>query len=557
MRIVYRFLILLTLISSSLFALSDKELAISIDLSGKQRMLTQKMTKEAFLIKLKIDTEENRKRLSKSSELFDKTLKGLMQGDQSLKLVPIKSEEIQKQLKKVEKLWIPFHKEIKNVITGKTDKSTYETLESQNITLLKTMNRAVYMYAAQNKGFSKLTLANDINLAGKQRMLTQKMGKDLLLANNNIKSKTYKEDFKDSRKLFTVTLKGLFKGDKELNLKGTNLPKIVNQLKIVQKQWEVLQPLLDKALEGKDVSKAISGLDAVLVEMNKAVILYTQSLNRQKQRLQFSSLVNSFINNNKILKKRVNLSGKQRMLTQRIAKLSILVNSDIDKKENAKRLAKFSNLYNKTLVAFKKGDKELGLVPSKNSAVDKQISVIEKIWETFYGHVKKIIDGKDSDGKSLAYIIDNNEKLLKASDDLVKAYEKSNTSQNYLEKSRLRIVNVAGRQRMLTQKMTKEKLLIAEGHSEYSDKLKATIELFDKSLYALINGDSDQMIVKPTDKKIKAQLMKVEKMWKRLKPLYEKEKLSKKEMMVIIEQNPLLLKEMNKAVNMSETSVEY
>ncbi len=550
-------LVSLLLFSSSLFALTDKELAISINLSGKQRMLTQKMTKESFLIRSNIDKKDNIEKLRNSSKLFNKTLEGLMNGDSSLQLIAIKNSDIQKQLRKVETLWKPFYKEIKVIISGKANNNSYNILEKNNITLLKEMNKAVNMYSSQNKSSGKFTLANDINLAGKQRMLTQKMGKDLLFIYNKIKTKQYLTDFKKSKKLFSKTLKGLFYGSKSLHLTGTELPQIVEQLKVVEKLWKEHQPILNHTLKGKDLEKEIAGLDNILVEMNKAVILYTKSVNRQKQRLKFASIINSFMNKNNMLKRLVNLSGKQRMLTQRMTKLSLLVSSDINKKDNIKKLKKFSSLYNKTLIAFKNGDKELNCIPIKNKSINKQINVIEERWNVFYKNIENIIYGKDKDGSSLKYIVNNNEELLKVSNELVKRYEKANKSQNYLDRARLHIVNIAGRQRMLTQKMTKEKFLISKGYKEYIPKLEKTIKLFDNSLNSLIDGNSKEMIEKPTNKKIKKQLEKVSSIWIKLKPLYIKNKLSSKEMAIIIKENPILLSEMNKMVKMSEIEIEY
>jgi hypothetical protein len=545
------------LFSTSLLALSDKELAISINLSGKQRMLSQKMTKESFLIRSGIDKEANINKLTKSSQLFDKTLKGLIAGDKSLNLVAINNPEIQGQLKKVETLWTPFYKEIKAVILGDAKQSSYDMLEQNNIALLKEMNRAVGMYASSNKGKNKLALANDINLAGKQRMLTQKMGKALLFASNGFKKKEYISDFKKSQKLFGETLNGLFYGSEILHLMGTKLPKITAQLKEVERLWKAHQPILEKALKGKDMKKAIAGLDTILVEMNRGVFIYTQSINRQKQRAKFASLIGSFMNKSNILKKRVNLSGRQRMLTQRMTKLAILVGANIDAKENSKRLIKFSDLYNQTLLAFKGGDKKMGCIPTNNKEIKEQIDIIEKEWKPFYAKAKLIASGKDSEGKALAYMVSKNENLLKISNELVKRYEKSNRSSNYLDKARLHIVNVAGRQRMLTQKMTKEKLLIAKGDGAYTSKLQKTIKLFNDSLNALIKGNANQNIVKPANKKIKKQLALVEGIWKILKPLYEKAKPSGAELKTIIKQNPILLAEMNKMVKMAEVEIEY
>ena len=547
----------LLLFSSFLFAISDKDLAVSINLAGKQRMLIQKMTKEAFLIHANLEKEKNIDNLKNSSQLFDKTLKGLMVGDKSLNLVPIKEESIEKQLKVVDSLWQPFYKEIKSILSGDAKESSYEFLEKNNMKLLNEMNRAVGLYSSQNKQNSKLKLANDINLAGRQRMLTQRMAKDLLAISNNLDKEAHIKDFKEARELFTNTLKGLKNGDKKLNLVGTKLPKIVAQLDVVSKEWKEAQPLLDSALKGKDEEKAIAKLDNILVEMNKAVTLYTKSVNRQKQRLQFASILNSFMNKNKTIKKRVNLSGRQRMLVQRMTKLSLLISSNINPKTNREKLIKFSKLYDKTLNGFKNGDKDLGCSPTKDKEILKQIEVVQKEWKPFYKNIKVIIDDKDKDKKALSYLVSNNEKLLKASNDLVKLYEKSDKSDNYLEKAKVHIVNVAGRQRMLSQKMTKEKLLFIQGKKEYKDKLKNTVKLFDDSLNALINGDEKQHIIKPTNKEIKAQLEKVAKIWSKLKPLYEKEKPTPKELAIIIKENPTLLAEMNKMVEMAEVAREY
>jgi len=110
---------------------------------------------------------------------------------------------------------------------------------------------------------------------------------------------------------------------------------------------------------------------------------------------------------------------------------------------------------------------------------------------------------------------------------------------------------------MLTQKMTKEKLLLIKGNNEYKSKIKKTIKLFDNSLNALINGDSKQIIVQPTNKTIKKQLAKVASIWKKLKPLYKKSKVTRKELLTIIKENPILLFQMNKMVKMSEIEIEY
>ena len=273
--------------------------------------------------------------------------------------------------------------------------------------------------------------------------------------------------------------------------------------------------------------------------------------------LDFSSLVNDFMEEDNILKKTINLSGKERMLTQKMTKLALQSTLNIQQDESRKALKKVADLYAKTLTGFKNGDSDLGLEATTNKKVKEQIAIVEKAWKPFYEAVNKIVEGKDKDGKALDYVVKNNEKLLKLSNNLVEAYESSNTSINYLEKARLHLVNVAGRQRMLTQKMTKEKLLLLKGENSYATKLAKTIKLFDSSLTALIKGDKSQNITKPTNEKIIKQLKVVSKLWEELKPLYEKKKNSPKELATIITKNETLLKEMNAMVKMAEKEAEY
>jgi len=543
-----KILIFITLSMNMLFGLSSQKMAESINSAGKGRMLIQKMTKEALLIKSNLDKEKNLNNLKNSSEEFN---------DIFSNLPTLENRNIEKELKVINSLWSEFYKNIKIILENKADKNSFEFLEKNNMKLIAEIDKLIKLYIKENGVDNKLTLANDINLAGKQRMLTQRMVKDLLAIKNDFNKQKHVKDFKESQELFEKTLNGLLHGDKSLHLHGTNLPKIVNQLKIVKKEWDGAKPIFKKALEGKYIKEAIGKLDAILKEMDRAVTYYTKSINRQKQRMKLASILGSFMNKSKILKKRVNLSGRQRMLVQRMTKLALLIESNIDKKENIKKLKEYSTLYDKTLKAFENGDKDLGCIPANNENIIKTIKNVKEAWVPFYANIQKIIEQKDKNKSAISYIVKNNENLLKLSDNLVKAYEKSNKAQNFLEKARVHVVNVAGRQRMLTQKMTKEKLLVEQGKKEYKEKLEETIELFDTSLKDLTNGNLDKSILKPTNEKIIKQLEVVNRIWKKLKPLYETDNLSKKELNKIIEENPILLKEMDKMVKMAEVEMEY
>ncbi len=552
---IKKIFILLLLLPSLSFALSNKELATTINLAGKQRMLSQKMTKEIFLIKSGIDKDKNIKQLKKSITLFNQILNGLIKGDKQLNLVAIKDLDIQNQLKDLEKIWKKFHKDIKQ--------KDYKSISKINLQLLKKTNKIVEMYVKKGGEFnSKSNLTNDINLAGKQRMLTQKMAKEILLIINDIDKKKNKQNLKATTLLFDKILKGLQNGDNSLNLKGTNLTKVKKELKIAQQKWENLKPSLNyKELkrDRKKLKKSIFELDSLLAQMNTIVSLYENSIKKEKLMKKLSAIVGNFMELKSEKNHVINLAGKQRMLTQKMSKLSLLIASNIGVKNNKEELHKASMLYNKTLNGFIKGDKDLQLKPTTDKNIIKQLKLIQTKWKPFYKHIQNIGNNKKIDPKDILFIASNNENLLKISNTLVQLYKKNKNFDGYMDVVRTQIIDVAGRQRMLTQKMAKEKLLIVANLNKTSNqkKIDKTINLFETSLFALLNGDKKIKVIPVSNKSIKQQLIKVKKLWEKLKPLYKKSSLKSSELATIIKLNPTLLKEMNKAVHMSELSIDY
>ena len=391
-----RFFIVLVLIfgfGSSLFAVSDKDMGVIINLAGKQRMLSQKMTKQILLIASGIEKKENIKRLKKTSTLFDKTLKGLINGDKGLKLKSVKSKVINDELKNVELKWKEFYANIKTVIGGKIDDKILQTIEGQNIPLLKNMHKVVTMYVKESKALSNIdvALAGDINYAGRQRMLTQKMSKELLLIANGIHKDENIKNLNVTKILFEKTLKGLIDGDDEMGIKGSKLNQVTTQLKKVQKLWSEIKADVTPAIVAnkEKLNRVTKKLLIVLKEMNVTVGLYEKSVKKQITFTAIASIVNTVTSLQNKKGHVINLAGKQRMLTQEMSKESLLVALGIDKKQNLKNLKNTSALYDKTLNGFLNGEKSLDLKKA-GKKLQKQLANVKSIWTPFYANIQKI-----------------------------------------------------------------------------------------------------------------------------------------------------------------------
>lgn len=262
------------------------EYGVVLNLSGKQRMLSQKMSKEAMLIALDVDTEKNLDNLAKTAALFDKTLKGLRNGDADLRLPPTTSDRILRQLDKSAEAWTEYHKIIQEILAKKSvSPEQVKAIAAQNLLVLKEMNNCVKLYendASQSGLKADPELAVTINLSGKQRMLSQKMSKEFLLI-------AYGQDVEDNRlnlletyTLFERTLKGLLDGDETLGLPGTKQEPIRQQLQTVQNLWQPFKTQMESGVDTKDaisremIAKVAENNLPLLQEMNKAVEMYEQ-----------------------------------------------------------------------------------------------------------------------------------------------------------------------------------------------------------------------------------------------------------------------------------------
>lgn len=112
-------------------------------------------------------------------------------------------------------------------------------------------------------------------------------------------------------------------------------------------------------------------------------------------------------------------------------------------------------------------------------------------------------------------------------------------------------INIAGRQRMLSQKMAKEALLVA-AQVENKSTLQKTMQLFESSHKDIINGNPSQGMNPISDKAILSQMQKVEGLWTSYsKTLLQYADAPSKELTAKIHQeSPVILVEMNKAVVM-------
>jgi len=118
-------------------------------------------------------------------------------------------------------------------------------------------------------------------------------------------------------------------------------------------------------------------------------------------------------------------------------------------------------------------------------------------------------------------------------------------------------INMAGRQRMLSQRVAKESLLVTQGE-ELRTTANKTISLFERSHKQLLQGNPELGIEAAVNPEVRSQLAKVDQHWRKYVIILTEfmDSREKKHLAAIKTQSMIVLKEMDQAVKIMENLAE-
>ncbi|MEO1377332.1 MAG: SpoIIE family protein phosphatase [Cyanobacteria bacterium J06635_10] len=202
------------LIPNYVFSTLLKKDAVSINLAGRQRMLSQKMSKSLLDVKHQkenaVSFKDSQKELNQAYELFDDSLNGFERGKsvrgadgESVYLKAVETEKARQILKDTLEIWIPYKEKLQPVL--KADKliqfkdleAAVEYARANNLKLLDLMNQLTieqekvaqtksgYLQLIQIAGLT-LALANFFLLLSRSFKRLQIADQELQIANSEI-----------------------------------------------------------------------------------------------------------------------------------------------------------------------------------------------------------------------------------------------------------------------------------------------------------------------------------------------------------------------------------
>ncbi len=270
-----------------------------------------------------------------------------------------------------------------------------------------------------------------------------------------------------------------------------------------------------------------------------------------------SSIINSAFNSHANKDHMIALASKNKMLSQRMAKDAILIVLNENKEESYKDLLYCADSFDALIHGLYHGDKNLKIVKAKDKKVLAHLGEVNAVWKEFFLHTKNFISNGKINKKSYQYIMANNEKLLRLSHKLMQTLKSKQTISTTFNKIEAHTLKILDRQRMLTQKILKEKLLLLAGIDTKRNEVRliGSITLLENGLKALLNGENKRGVVQSADKKIQVKLKEAWSEWNRVEAIYRKDEVSKKELNQLYTSDPILLNVSVELVSLVEKSL--
>ncbi|CAE8648737.1 unnamed protein product [Polarella glacialis] len=501
-------------------AFSDAEWTKTIDVAGTQRELSQKMSKHFLLVATGINITANRADMASSVSLFDAGLTNLINGNNDLDILAAPSSLIQTELQKVLDLWTPFKAVLENNVdsirdsTGQVDFTILEAVAPGNVALLTHSNIVVGLLVDAAKAAGSVARGLVVDIAGRQRMLIQRICKESLLVGLGFDVTTNLANLKSTTSLFGASHRGILTGAKWAGVPELTSMCTIQSMCQVSYRWRALKPFVDEILgaDSNTESQAIASQSAeTIIEI--CVPLFRSQDDAVKLIVDDDGSCNPLggISGSEwtfLLKS----AGEQRFLSQQVSQLFMQVANGVDVQQSKISLSITLATTSGLLQSLIEGSVVNQIPPPPTQAIADEMILVREAWLELDEELQAAVDSRKTDSLSVATIAHQSRTTLNAMDSATRLYQAA--ALGSLPTLASHVINKAARQRMLFQKISKEASLILYGQAATGNwfHLNASMDLFTSTHWVLLLGklnDSDSPAINRTTNLCVIQQMKV------------------------------------------------
>lgn len=250
----------------------------------------------------------------------------------------------------------------------------------------------VQLTYSQVNNYGKLSFNKAVNISGKQRMLTQRMGKIYLYLLNN------PNDFKAQKDLKISSI--IFEKQNLILKNNTKSGLTRNKIQEVESTWEKYKKFIGGSPNNKDAVKVINTNSTILKQANNVV----EAIILESKKSVGSD--NYIAEEESELKTIINKAGRQRMLAQRLALYYFANKPDL---KTGKSIVKLDKVYTEIDSALS----DLLISSFNNDRVDEAIGEVMGLWEDVKSNKERLFKQGYKDAE-----------VYKLSNDLTKLFNK-------------------------------------------------------------------------------------------------------------------------------------
>lgn len=256
-----------------------------IDFSGKLRMLSQRVVAAGCNYAADIDPANSGPILEAATTEFEVIVDALEFGDPGLGIIG--QEERRKTLvglSKLRELWAPAAVSAELIGAGAGTPEVVATFADQSAPLLNMAKLMVSEISAQYSDPTALLQADAliIDIAGRQRMLAQRMSKNVCLIASGLNVEVATAELTGAAQMFDTSLFALRNGMAEAGIKPPPNDEIAAGLDVVIADWTALQRIVNMVLAGEPLdaeqrSIMFNGSNVMTGHMNTVVGMYSEA----------------------------------------------------------------------------------------------------------------------------------------------------------------------------------------------------------------------------------------------------------------------------------------
>lgn len=263
----------------------DNSASLRIDISGKLRMLGQRAVAAACYMNADVDIEQSKTMLVTTVADFAQITAALEFGDIDLGVMGEETDpKILATLERLSALWGPIAETADKVLTGEATEAELTQMALQSEPLLEMAQRLVAAVTAEYSLGATLVMrdALAIDIAGRQRMLAQRISKDVCLLATGINAEHSRDDLAQTAEIFETSLFALRSGMPSAGLIATTDEQVLTDLDVATADWNTIQPKIADALSGGLIDNERLAImrelaNKLTTDMNNVVIHYKEA----------------------------------------------------------------------------------------------------------------------------------------------------------------------------------------------------------------------------------------------------------------------------------------